>query len=143
MLPSSTTPINSIVGRGLPLEMKSQHPPEVDDGRTGETMATPPTTSRRSVLSTSSMAIVGGFATSMLGKQFVGGTVQSANAAVGTLPEFESTNAILQGITVNVADKSQQDAMITFLTNGFDFKVLRKRIQGSIEDTVRVLIDGR
>ena len=89
------------------------------------------------------MAIVGGFATSMLGNQFVGGTVQSANAAVGTLPEFESTNAILQGITVNVADKSQQDAMITFLTNGFDFKVLRKRIQGSIEDTVRVLIDGR
>lgn len=56
-------------------------------------------------------------------------------AAVGSLPEFADTNAILQGITVNVADKSQQDAMINFLVNAFDFLVLRKRIRGSIEET--------
>lgn len=61
---------------------------------------------------------------------------QLTNAAVGTLPEFSDTNAIIQGITVNVADKSQQDAMINFLVNGFDFKVLRKRILDSVEDTV-------
>jgi hypothetical protein len=28
--------------------------------------------------------------------------------------------------------------MITFLTDGFDFKVLRKRIKGSVEETVGV-----
>ena len=59
-----------------------------------------------------------------------------AGAAVGTLPEFRETNAIIQGITVNVADKSQQDAMIDFLVNGFNFKILRKRIDGPVEDTV-------
>jgi hypothetical protein len=63
---------------------------------------------------------------------------EAANAAVGTLPESANTNAIIQGITVNVADKSQQDSMISFLTDGFDFKVLRKRIKGSVEDTVGV-----
>lgn len=61
---------------------------------------------------------------------------ESARAAVGSLPEFRDTNAIVQGVTVNVADKSQQDAMIDFLVNGFDFKVLRKRISDSVEDTV-------
>lgn len=65
---------------------------------------------------------------------------EPANAAVGTLPEFEDTNAIIQGITVNVADKSQQDAMIDFLVRGFDFEVSRKRIKDSIEDTVRLLV---
>lgn len=66
-----------------------------------------------------------------------GGLVpDSANAAVGTLPEFADSNAIIQGLTVNVADKSQQDGMIDFLVNGFDFQVLRKRIKGSVEETV-------
>jgi hypothetical protein len=63
---------------------------------------------------------------------------EAADAAVGTLPESANTNAIIQGITVNVADKSQQDSMINFLTDGFDFKVLRKRIKGSVEETVGV-----
>ena len=62
---------------------------------------------------------------------------QATIAAVGALPEFQESNAIIQGITVNVADKSQQDAMINFLVNGFDFKVLRKRIANAVEDTVR------
>jgi hypothetical protein len=64
---------------------------------------------------------------------------QEAPATVGTLPEFGNTNAIIQGITVNVADKSQQDAMIDFLVNGFNFKVLRKRIADPVEDTVSQL----
>lgn len=62
-------------------------------------------------------------------------TVQPANAAVGSLYEFADTNAILQGITVNVADKSQEDSMIAFLENSFDFKVLRKSQLGSVTST--------
>jgi hypothetical protein len=59
-----------------------------------------------------------------------------ANAAVGSLPEFSDTNAILQGVTVKVADQSQQESMIKFLIDSFDFKVLRQRKSGSITDTV-------
>ena len=66
----------------------------------------------------------------------------STDAAVGSLPEFSDTNAVVQGITVNVADKSQEEAMINFLVNGFDFKVLRKRIVDSVEDTVGVVVVG-
>ena len=62
--------------------------------------------------------------------------VKRANAAVGSLPEFQDTNAIIQGLTVDVADKSQQDSMVDFLVNGFDFQILRKRIKGSVEETV-------
>ena len=58
-----------------------------------------------------------------------------ASAAVGSLPELANTNAYLQGIKIKVADRSQQDAMILFLTEGFDCRVLRKRIQGPIEET--------
>ena len=63
------------------------------------------------------------------------GKPERATAAVGTLPEFTDTNAILQGLTIKVADQSQQNAMIQFLENGFEFQVLRKRIRGSIEET--------
>mmetsp|Transcript_49980 Transcript_49980/g.150339 ORF Transcript_49980/g.150339 Transcript_49980/m.150339 type:complete len:387 (-) Transcript_49980:393-1553(-) len=61
--------------------------------------------------------------------------VPPANAAVGGLAEFADANAILQGVTVDVADQSQQDAMIEFLVTGFDFKVLRRRKIGSVTDT--------
>jgi hypothetical protein len=61
---------------------------------------------------------------------------EPSKAALGTLPEFADTNAILQGLTITVADQSQQDAMIKFLVDGFEFTVTRKRIQGPIEDTV-------
>lgn len=64
---------------------------------------------------------------------------QASQAAVGTLPEFSNANAILQGLTVTVADQSQQDSMINFLTDAFDFKVLRQRKAGSITDTVGYL----
>jgi catechol 2,3-dioxygenase-like lactoylglutathione lyase family enzyme len=58
-----------------------------------------------------------------------------SQAAVGSLPELAVTNAYLQGIQIRVADRSQQDAMINFLVEGFDCKVLRKRITGSVEET--------
>lgn len=66
-----------------------------------------------------------------------GKLVPPAVAAVGSLPEFADTNAILQGLTVNVADPSQQKSMIEFLIQGFGFQVLRQRINGPIEETVR------
>lgn len=58
-----------------------------------------------------------------------------AGAEVGSLPELADTNAILQGLTVNVADQSQQDSMISFLQEAFDFKVLRQNQAGPITDT--------
>lgn len=68
---------------------------------------------------------------------FVGvcGHPDTSSAAVGTLHELQDTNAFLQGVRIKVSDKSQQDAMIEFLTQGFDCRVLRKRIQGSVEET--------
>jgi hypothetical protein len=59
-----------------------------------------------------------------------------AMATVGTLPELKEANAILQGITVSVADESQQDSMIKFLVDGFLFQVLRQRTVGTVTDTV-------
>lgn len=58
-----------------------------------------------------------------------------SGAAVGSLPEFSSTNAVLQGLTVNVADESQLDLMLNFLIDAFDFKVLRQQKAGPITDT--------
>ena len=83
------------------------------------------TSSRRTLLSLAGL----GMTSLVLGKPL------RASAAVGALPEFSDSNAILQGLTIKVADRSQQDAMIKFLEDGFDFKVLRKRIAGSLEET--------
>ena len=69
--------------------------------------------------------------------------LEDASAAVGALPEFSETNAVLQGLTVNVADQSQQKSMIEFLVNGFGFEVLRQRIRGPIEETVRRTDDSQ
>ncbi|GKY97093.1 hypothetical protein MPSEU_000667800 [Mayamaea pseudoterrestris] len=62
-------------------------------------------------------------------------SLESATAAVGSLPELAETNAHLQGIQIRVADRSQLDAMIAFLVEGFDCKILRKRIVGTVEET--------
>ena len=43
-----------------------------------------------------------------------------ANAAVGTLPEYSDTNAILQGLSIDVTDKKQYDETIDFFVNGFE-----------------------
>jgi catechol 2,3-dioxygenase-like lactoylglutathione lyase family enzyme len=58
-----------------------------------------------------------------------------AEAAVGTLPELANANAVLQGVTIRVADQSQQKATVSFFTDAFDFKVLRQRIKGTVEET--------
>ena len=67
------------------------------------------------------------------------GTLLSPNrpaiAAVGNLYEYSRTNAILQGISVNVADPSQEKAMVAFMEDAFDCLVLRKRIRGTITET--------
>eukprot|EP00978_Attheya_sp_CCMP212_P001791 scaffold3695_cov54-Attheya_sp.AAC.2 len=62
---------------------------------------------------------------------------QESLAAMGSLPELSdpNTNAILQGVTVSVADLSQQEAMIQFLTQGFSFQILRQQTTDSITDT--------
>mmetsp|Transcript_6134 Transcript_6134/g.9392 ORF Transcript_6134/g.9392 Transcript_6134/m.9392 type:complete len:413 (+) Transcript_6134:132-1370(+) len=55
-----------------------------------------------------------------------GGSI--SNAAMGTLPEFEDTNAIFQGITIDVTDKASYEQSIEFFTSCFDgMKVLRER----------------
>jgi len=62
---------------------------------------------------------------------------QESLAAMGSLPELSdpNTNAILQGVTVSVADLSQQESMIQFLTQGFSFQILRQQTTDSITDT--------
>jgi hypothetical protein len=85
-----------------------------------------PITSRRSILTS---AVSGAILLS-------GIFPEPAHAVVGTLPELADTNAIVQGVTIDVVDKAQQDNMIKFLVNGFDFQVLRKRIKDSVEETV-------
>lgn len=64
--------------------------------------------------------------------------IPPATAAIGTLPELQTTNVVLQSITVTVADQSQLESMITFLKNSFDFKVLRQTTEGTITNTVRL-----
>jgi len=63
------------------------------------------------------------------------GLPETSSAAVGSLPEFSDTNAIVNGLTINVADVSQQQAMIEFLIGAFSFEVQRQRIKGSVEET--------
>jgi hypothetical protein len=92
---------------------------------TGGLTSDPLVSSRRSVLSLASL----GAATLLLGQP------ENVGAAVGSLPEFLDSNTILQGLTIKVADSSQQDAMIRFLEEGLGFQVLRKRIKGTVEET--------
>ncbi len=64
-----------------------------------------------------------------------------ANAAVGTLPEFADTNAIFQGLTIDVTDSNQYEETIEFFTKGFEgMRVLRERGGdggGVVKETVR------
>ncbi len=63
-----------------------------------------------------------------------------ANAAVGSLPEFDDSNAVLQGVTIDVSDVGQQNSMIDFLRDGLQFKLLRQRKVGSVTETVRFYV---
>mmetsp|Transcript_43665 Transcript_43665/g.105884 ORF Transcript_43665/g.105884 Transcript_43665/m.105884 type:complete len:412 (+) Transcript_43665:236-1471(+) len=101
-----------------------------DDNDNDNDNTSPASTTRRQAIITSCSTIV---ASSLIMDGSI--NVSPSVAAVGTLPEYADTNAVIQGLTVNVADSSQQEQMIAFLTNGFDFQVLRKRIRGSVEET--------
>ena len=47
---------------------------------------------------------------------------------MGTLPEFQDTNAIFHGVTIDVTDKVQYEETIQFFTSCFDgMEVLRQR----------------
>lgn len=96
--------------------------------------------SRRSALSTTFKSLLGPLALSLLSTSnnmsaSMGIGIQMANAAVGTLPEYADSNAVLQGITIDVADTEQQKDMISFLEDGFSFKKLRQSKRGSVTDT--------
>ena len=85
--------------------------------------------SRRSALA----AAAGGMTAALV----AGSMVSPVQAAVGNLPEYQDTNVILQGLTIQVSDRSQLDQMVNFLRNGFDFKIVRQRAEGAVLDVVR------
>lgn len=84
---------------------------------------------RRAFLATAASSVAAA------GLCLIAGNPLPASASVGGLPEFADTDAVLRGLTVRVADKSQQDAMIDFMVEGFGCSVLRKRIKDSVEET--------
>jgi hypothetical protein len=84
--------------------------------------------SRRSVLSNALLATAAFNALSL-------STPSTANAAVGKLPEYSASKSVLQGITIDVTDLTQQDEMIAFLDSGFGMKKLNQRTVGSVTDT--------
>lgn len=92
-------------------------------------------TTRRSILQQSLLATI----TTAAASSSILTTSTTANAAVGSLPEFSDTNAILQSITIDVTDKTQYDETIAFFVNGFEMKILRQRNNdgGGVKDTVR------
>lgn len=93
-------------------------------------------TTRRSILQQSLLAAT---ITTASAASSILTTSKAANAAVGSLPEFSDTNAILQSITIDVTDKTQYDETIAFFVNGFEMKILRQRNSngGGVKDTVR------
>lgn len=95
---------------------------------------------RRTLLHTGAVLLSGSI---LMGGEGLDFSPPAAQAAVGTLPEFDDTNAIIQGVTVKVADAAQQKDMINFLVEAFDFKVLRKRIRGTVEETVGLIFISR
>lgn len=94
-----------------------------------ETKSTSELQTRRSALSNTAKSILASYAlvnTAM--------PMNNANAAVGTIPEFSDTNAVLQGLTVDVADRSQFDEMIAFMVDGFSGKILRQSTSGPVSE---------
>ena len=67
-------------------------------------------------------------------------SVEHSDAMVGSLPEFNDSNSVIQGVTIDVADLSQQNDMIDFLREGFNFRVLRQRKVASVTETVGIYI---
>lgn len=110
--------------------MRSNHVCKERDRNVAKTPQHNDISSRRSVVSNVARSFLLTAASSLFGAY-----APPASAAVGSLPEYADTNAVLQGVTVDVADQSQQDAMVEFLKTGFDFKVLRRRQAGSVTET--------
>jgi hypothetical protein len=110
-----------------------------EDQQQKQTTATSNTSTRRSILQ---KVIISTSAIIFLPSVLLTSTTTSsiANAALGTLPEFQDTNAILQGVTIDVSDQSQYEDTIKFFTNAFDgMTVLRERGGeggGVVKDTV-------
>lgn len=63
-----------------------------------------------------------------------------SRAAVGSIPEFANTNAVMQGVTINVAENKQLLDMVNFLREGMNFKVLRQAAKGSVTSVVSLYI---
>lgn len=61
-------------------------------------------------------------------------SLPSAQAEIGTLPDFKNTNFVMQGMTVNVAELSQFDDMVSFLQDGLGFSTLRTREIGTVTE---------
>lgn len=100
-----------------------------DDGENNDQFQDMNNISRRSMIDTGSKMLLTPFVLNVL-------NIRNANAAVGDLPEFSDANAVLQGLTLDVSDSTQQKDMVEFLRDGFSFKVLRQRKVGSITETV-------
>ncbi len=140
-LPSTKHQRSSSTTSRVLLKAQSSNTDNQHEKEHPENQITTSNNTRRSVLQKviSTSAIL---STSLL----AGGSPSSiiANAAMGTLPEFADTNAIFQGITIDVTDKAQYEETIQFFTNGFDgMKVLRERggDGGGIRDTVsRIMV---
>jgi len=85
---------------------------------------------RRSLLTQTAKSILAGSSTLLLSNN----GSKPASAAVGTLPEFSETNAVLQGLTINISEYSQLLQMVNFLKDSFDFKVLRQNQFGTVTE---------
>lgn len=119
---------------------ESQHHENVD--RISISTTTTSSQSRRSLLQKGLVA-ASAAATNLIidASQYSKNGNYAANAAVGTLPEFADTNAIFQGLTIDVTDSNQYEETIEFFTKGFEgMKVLRERGGdggGVVKDAVR------
>ena len=116
-----------------------------DDDIMNKQQATTTTETRRSILQrviTTSTILSSTLLTTSLTSTSLLPSSSIANAAMGTLPEYQDTNAIFQGITLDVNDKSQYEDTIQFFMNGFDgMKILRERGGeggGVVKDTVSI-----
>mmetsp|Transcript_20014 Transcript_20014/g.22676 ORF Transcript_20014/g.22676 Transcript_20014/m.22676 type:complete len:430 (-) Transcript_20014:3-1292(-) len=127
-IPFSKSSLNSIVDSPLDNQDTERH----DVSSSASASST--TTTRRSLFQKSTQAVLLPILLNAMSTS-IPGTTQPAQASVGTLPEFNDSNSILQSVTIDVSDKIQQDQMIDFLREGFSFKLLRQRKTGDITDT--------
>lgn len=126
-------PFRQSVVQGQPLALRAQR--NVDSVEYQRQQEVPPlpriTGSRRSLFKKTAQSLLSIVVPSTVSTMSLPSSVQ---AEVGTLPDFADTNFILQGMTVNVADLSQFDDMVSFLESGLFFKVLKEKDSGDIKE---------